>query len=1147
MADEVSTLALRVDSQTAISNLKEFGLAASHLGGVTDVLKAKLLQLNASFLSTSFAKSLVNDAAEGQEALGKFETVLGRFQEKASRVVDELVAKFNFDTASAQGAISGMVDTFAKAGMSIEDALDMATSLNKRAADLEAFTNAQGGVAHVAEQLTSGVLGNAMSVRNLGIVMSDELIKAQMLKEKTEGLTFANERAAKMHARVSLMLQQSASAEGQVSRETDNYSNRVRYLNARIADLRGSLGDALIPTFTQIVQGTAKIVDTVNNLSPAMKSTIVGVGALTGTFVTLSPFLTKLFLGFKQLSATQALTNAVSGETTRIVNANTTATSLETNAVNQETIAETKSASTSQAVVLTKREEATARLSNAKAIQLETKRRLAAKHGFRLDSENKLIRDSKGKVVRFTGQTALTSKAIQATNKGFTGTATANALGTLLTPLKGLNNVFTSIASKLPLATRFGASFTRFLGVLGTGTAVIGGIIGAFELFKNAPQWLEIAFDKVPSIFSNLGKRTIDAAKGLTTNAVSYGKDLIVKGTLGFAQTAKRLAGFETEASRAYKLNKQIEENNKRRQELLEQEQRQRQSENAMLQSQKTAQDSSRLSKLSYTESKENDSVKLEKAISQRDTYQRQINGTLHQIEKLRTDASGKNVSQEQREIAAEEIKKLSDSLEDLNEQWRKSAEECDKLSESVSNASRSFEEDQKGFNKTKESNEKDFANTQLQTNLDNATNHSERLTALNAMANNAKKEYEATGIAQQNADALNEQSQKIQEQLTSKLANKALMTLQELAESGDFESEDAITKWSGALVGLERAGYKIPENEQILGQGSAQQLYSKMTQLRKDQEQELTDTLTKRDEEQSIANERSSRFSAMNAANKAVNDENEQYNEAIKQREKQDADKQEERNKNRANFQQQVNDTYFDRQLRAADQYYGDDKLGATQYRYSMIGSRGEEQWSQSVQQLTQMEKQLGDYDKQLSVYALKEKNGTLTDSDIKAREELQAKRDKLESEYDSEYQSAIQKRLATEDELLGLENSMRDEYLSEAQKYVDEQTNSMKEQMLSDAQAEEEEQKHRLEERSKVEEEARQAVSGQRAITAGSSEAFNIASKIYNRGQEDLPPEKKIEKSTTKIEEYVKAMQEQMMAYYAEQANGLTLRMEY
>ena len=226
--DDVSTLALRVDSSSAVRNLDNFGMAASNLCYMTDSLNGKLLQLSATFLSVNFAKSIVNDAAEGQEALGKFETVLGRFQDKASKVADELVAKFNFDTASAQAAISGMVDTFAKAGMSLSESLDMATSLNKRAADLEAFTNAEGGVAHVAEQLTAGVLGNAQSVRNLGIVLSEELLKAQMMKEKTEGLTFANERAAKMHARVSLMLQQTATADGQVARETDNYSNRLR-------------------------------------------------------------------------------------------------------------------------------------------------------------------------------------------------------------------------------------------------------------------------------------------------------------------------------------------------------------------------------------------------------------------------------------------------------------------------------------------------------------------------------------------------------------------------------------------------------------------------------------------------------------------------------------------------------------------------------------------------------------------------------------------------------------------------------------------------------------------------------------------------------------------------------------------------------
>lgn len=1156
MTDDVSTLAIKVDSGSAVENLKDFGSSIYNLCGLTDSLGEKIFQLSAAFLSVNFAKSIVNDAAEGQEALGKFEAVLGRFQGRANKVVDELVAKFNFDTASAQSAVSGMVDTFAKAGMSLEDSLDMSTALNKRASDLEAFTNAQGGVAAVSERLTSGVLGNSEAVKSLGIVMTEDLVKAQALKEKTEGLTFANERAAKMHARVSLILQQSVSAEGQVARETDNYSNRVRNLNARIADLRGSLGDALIPTFTKIVQSTSKVVEVVNSLSPTMKTTVVMAGALTGGFLTLSPYITRLFIGFKTLLATQQIANTISGQSAKLSEENAVATTAETLAVEQETNSEKESAFVSQTVVSAKEAEAKARLSNAKAAEFETKALSGNSVVNKLDNpiplpEKKNLPNSvennsqdKHKSLPNIGKTSAHKKGIfgisSKLNEVFQTTATAKALESLISPFKTLTNIFANLATKLPLVSSFGGTFAKMLGLFGTGATVVGGVITALEVFKNAPQWLEVAFDKLPSVFANLGKRSLSAVKNLTSNAVNYGKNLIVKGTLGFAQTAKRLAGFETEASRAYKLNKQIEENNKRRQELIEQEQRQRKAENSMLQTQKNAFKSIDLAKLDYTSSKETDTTKLAKVQFKRDSYNAQINDTLNKIDEKRRNASSKNVTQEQRDAAIEEIKTLYESLETLKEQWREAAEECDEFTESIKENKKAFQEDQKSYEKNKKENAKEFNRTKLQTNLDNAKNHNERSSALSAIAQNAKQEYEESGAAQQKADELNSEIQNVHSQLTSEFADRAMMTLQELASTGDFQSDDALIKWSGALVQLEKAGYTIPEEQQVMGKGSAQQLFTQMTEKRKEQQSNLQTLTTQRDEQQSIANEGASRYSAMVDANRAVKDENKQYEEELHEREEQKAEQAKERQQSYKNFQRQIDDTYFERQLAASDQYYGNDKIGAAQSRYQMISARGSQQWNQSVYELSAKQQQLNDYNKQLSDYEEKEKAGTLTDDEAKKRDEIQKKHDNLQNEYDSEYQEAVQKRLATEDELLGLQNSARDEFLSQAQDYVNEQGSAMQEQMMEDAQKKEEE-------RAVFNEEARQAVSGQSAVAAGSSEAFNVASKIYDRGQEDVPPEKEMSDTTKKIEEYVKLMQEQMMAYYAEQANGLTLSMGY
>ena len=1132
MADEVATLALRVASGEAISGLRAVARESDALGAVTDQLKNKILSVVGAYGSWRFGKVLLADAAEGQEALGKFETVLGRFGDKASKVVDELVANFNYDTASARGAISGMVDTFAKAGVSLEQSLDMATVLNKRAADLEAFTNAQGGVAHIAEQMTSGVLGNTMAVRSLGIVLSAEAIKAQMAKEKLEGLSFATERAAKMHATVSIMLQQSASAEGQVARESDNYSNRLRYLNSRIAELRGNLGDALIPTMTRVVEAGARIVDAINSLSPGVRNIIVGVGALTGAFLAFGPTLVNLTAGFKAISAAKSLeTLAAKKETSATVEE--TAAMTAQNSVSAAAIAQ------SEAIAAAKTAETAARLRNAEVIAAE-------------NAGSSLGRGTKtGKLGTAFNNASTLAGAVK---PGVFSTAnkTEGLLVKLMKPLGALNSrmtgFLTAIGSKLPVIRTFGSVFFRVAGLFGTATTVVGGVVTALEAFKHAPQWIEVAFDKLPGVFSAIGEKAVDGLKKFGTATVKWGKDLVVQGLLGAGQTAKRLMGFKTEATREYELNKRLEENNRRRQAALEAEKALRQAESAMLTAQRTLFQTQSAAHVKYANSLDNDAVKLEKAIQERDRLSAQLAEAQRKFAQAQSVATAANSTADQRAEAVENANALVEEMKTLNEQWEASAEEVTKLADAVHSASKSFENDQKNFEKQREDARKGVEEAKVQNDLDNATSHNERRRLLETQSNKALEDYNAAESAQDEADALNEQVKTLQGQLTNDKASQALVSLQNLAESGDVTSDQASLAYAAAKVNLSEAGYgDLVSQEEVFGQGSAVRLLQKVNEARKAQEKELADKIAERDDKQSLASEAGSRLSAYNQAQRAVTDEDKAYDEQKLNEERENKEHERQLNRENATFQRSIDETLFNRQLQASDAYYSNDAFGAASSRYEMIGARGEQEWNVSMASLKEQQAQIDEINKQLEPLDKRFREGTLTEEDAKQREYLLSQKNTLESEYRSDYQSAIQKRLQTEDTLLGLENTMRSEYLKQAQAYVDEEGNALRERLTAEAQAQEEEQKRRLEERSKVEEEARQAVEGQKAVTAGSSDAFRIASRIYERGQENLPPEKKIEESTQKIEEYVKTMQEQMMAYFAEQSGGMTLSLGY
>lgn len=1146
MPDSISTLALRVDSQSAVSNLNKFGAAATALGGTVGILQNRVMQLGAAFLSLNFGKRLVAEAAEGQEALGKYTQVLGRYKDQADKLVTELRNSFNFDATSAQKSIATMTDIFTKSGLELKQAFSFTSDLQKRAADVEAFTNAEGGVAAVTDALTRGIIGNQMALRRLGIVLGEGALKTQMLEDKQNGLKFATENAAKIHARYALIMKQTQVAEGQVARESDNFTNKLRKLRAISADVRNELGDIIIPVATKLVTNVDKVMRAFEGTSNTTKTFVVVGGAALGVLSTLGPI-------FLQMAANVALLTGKTLKGTAAQEANTVATVEGTAAKEAETAARLANVQAIQAENLALGTQNRSNLATSFGSIPSKAEKRAAKIAWRAQTEGAR------KFVALPGAMPSTLGKTAATKSLGTAGAFANLaplFSKATAPLgkfsSALGKTFSTILKHVPLVTKFSGVLGKTLGLFGTAGAVIGGVVLALQALKNAPQWLEKFIDVAGPKIKEFALKIPDFLWAGIVGGIELGKKgaqaagkLIVDAMVGGAQFGKRLLGLETEASRAYKLNKQIEENNRKRAELLATQQKQLAAENAVLQARQTAEQSRTSAELKLNSTRETESAKLEKAIRERDKKAAERTAKEQELAQLQASLGSKNLTNAQRDDAIERSKTLTEELGTINDEWEKLAEEVNNVSDSIHNAAKAFSEDQATIAKAQKDSERDLENARSQIELGNAATFAARRSAMLSSINKAQSDLDVSNAAVGEANALNEQIKVAQSQLTSEIVARALADLQELAESGDL-SGDAAIKFAGASVALEKAGYNV--GDLSFGNGSAKQLLEQITNRRKTQGEELADLIKERDEKLAVAGERGSRLEALNSTQKSLEELEKARRDSFEEEKRNEAERQRQQTRSEADFQRGIGDTYFARQLSTIDLLYGENRFGASQARYNLIGQRGFGDWNNSLSALYGQQTQIDALSARLSILDEKNSAGTITDDEAKQRDQLRSQIETLRNEYDSDYQSAIQKRLATEDELLGLENAMREEYLSEAQKWINETTSAWKDQLVAQAQAAEDAQRRRLEERSKVEEEARQAVSGMRAISSGSSEAFQIASRIYDRGREDLPTEKKIENSTQQIEAAVKIMQEQMTNYFREQTlNGMTLSMGY
>lgn len=1168
MPDSIATLGLQISSGAAMRDLEKFTQATNNLGSVATNVKGKLMSMLSIGVGWKLGKEMLAGMAGNQEALGKYVQVFGKYKTEADKTVKELTASFNFAEAQAQAHMATLADVFHKTGLTMRDSLDLTSQLTKTAADLEAFTNASGGLEQVSNSLTSAMLGRYQAVRSLGIVLNDQVIKQEKARQSAKGLTFANEQAATAYARFSLILKQTAMAQGQVARESDNYSNKLRNFRARVDDLTGNLGGAIIGPATKVVDVLTKVTKAIDSLSPRMKTVVVGTGALTIAALALGPTLLKTYAAVKFIRSGHESNEKAIQKETRSQITNTGAMEAGTGASAQATVQ--------------KNLEATARLRNAQAIQAENLAlsgqgranaasafgsipskadKRAAKIAWRAQTEGARKFAALPGAMPYT--TANLGKNVAKGTLGKAGSVgtlanLAPMFGKITAPLGKLNTAlgktFSTILKHAPLVSNFGGVLGKCLGLFGTGGAVVGGVVLALQAFKNAPQYLETFLNeglpkikefavKIPDYLWSGIKSGIELGK---RGAEAAGK-LIVDGMVGAAQTGKRLLGFKTEATRQYELNKQIEANNKKREALLQQEKEQRAAEEKLLVARESAEKARVKAQLEYNDSKDSDSTRLAKATQLRDSKAAEIRASEKRLEELQKIVSNPKANSTQRDDAIEEANALQEKLEGLNNEWKEAAENVDKLADSVRQASDSFKEDQKGFEKAKEESQKSFDETVAQQNFDNANSFRARQNALGTLLQRRQSEYDESISAQGIADEKNAEIQRIQGLLTNDKVGSALADLRTLAESGDFQSQQARLQYASATARLSDAGYDLSDSDYFFGKGSAQGLLEKITDSQKDDQNRLGTLISERDEQLQIAGERGARLGALSEAQKAVSDGMKEQQEAVAEYDREQAEQDRQRQRSEAQDARSYQDAMFARQLRASDEYYSKDALGAAQSRYQLIGSRGAQDWQASVEALETQKKYLDDLNRQISVYDEKFRNGTLTDEESKERERLLKERDTRQSEYDSDYKDAVQRRISTEDELLGLESTMRSEYVKQAEEYAGKQADEMRKQLTAQAQAEEEQQRIRLEERSRMDEERRQAVQGQKAITSGSSEAFAIASRIYDRGREELPPEKKIEKSTEKIEEYVKAMQETLVDYLTGNAGNLTLSMGY
>lgn len=205
----------------------------------------------------SFAKDSIMAASSMAESLSKVRVV---FDENAEAVIKwgstaaENMGISNQAALEAAGTYGNLFQAF---GLGQPEAQKMSTSLVQLAADMASFNNTSVDDAILA--LRSGLSGETEPLKRFGVALQDTRLKTEALKmglinNTSEALT----PAAKAQAAYNIIMRDTALAQGDYERTASGTANTMKTLQAKFADAKVAVGDALLPAF-QAMLGVLKL------------------------------------------------------------------------------------------------------------------------------------------------------------------------------------------------------------------------------------------------------------------------------------------------------------------------------------------------------------------------------------------------------------------------------------------------------------------------------------------------------------------------------------------------------------------------------------------------------------------------------------------------------------------------------------------------------------------------------------------------------------------------------------------------------------------------------------------------------------------------------------------------------------------------
>lgn len=257
------------------TSAKHFGVT---MGDVAKVAAGAIAAIAAAAVVEG--KRAVSAYSDLQEQIGKTGVVFGSSAagiQEWSKTTASSIGVARDQALQATGTFGNMLVPM---GLARPLAAQMSQRMVQLSADMASFNNASPEDTLLA--LRSGLAGEAEPLRQFGVFLDAARIKQEALNlglVKGKGDLTAAQKAA---ATYSIILKDTADAQGDFARTSGGLANQQRVLRAQIRDLEAGIGKALYPAVTKVVSATTAWLGKSENMERVTKgvqSAVDGFGA----------------------------------------------------------------------------------------------------------------------------------------------------------------------------------------------------------------------------------------------------------------------------------------------------------------------------------------------------------------------------------------------------------------------------------------------------------------------------------------------------------------------------------------------------------------------------------------------------------------------------------------------------------------------------------------------------------------------------------------------------------------------------------------------------------------------------------------------------------------------------------------------------